>query len=651
MFAPDLDAGPLFSRFAHDVRAAGRDRALPLGRRSPRNRRERRAWLLIGVGVAAWTFGEIYYTAVLWTADEIPIPSPADAGYLLFPPLMLLGILALLRSRTRDVPGTLWADGITAALAVSAASAAIVFETVLDSASGQAARGRGQPRLPAHRPDPARRDRRRARGHRLAARPHVGAAVRRRSPRSGSPTRSTSSATRTAPTPPGAWFDAGWWLGLLLIGAAAWQPVAARARSRRRRAACAGSSLPLALRRRRPGAARLRLPRAAQPGRGRARRRLAARGDGAHDADLPRQRRDAARVARGGADRRAHRASATAARWRARSSASCRARRPPSRSCSCCSTSTASSTTTTPSATRRATRCSSASAAASPRFLRRPRHGVPHGRRRVLRAASARAPSVAEPLIVGAAAALSEHGEGFEIGCSYGAIELPARGAATSPRRCGSPTSACTRRRTPAACRRAARARTCCCARWPSATPSSRSHLGGVADLAEATALRLRLSHDEVEQVRHAAELHDVGKVAVPDAILTKPGPLDDDEWAFIRRHTLIGERIIGRRAGARRASPRSSARSHERWDGAGYPDGLAGEDDPARRAHRRGRRRVRRDDEPAPVLDRRATPEDALAELRALRGHAVRPRGRRRVHGRLARPHARRRRLTRGAR
>ena len=75
--------------------------------------------------------------------------------------------------------------------------------------------------------------------------------------------------------------------------------------------------------------------------------------------------------------------------------------------------------------------------------------------------------------------------------------------------------------------------------------PELRAHLSGVGDLAEATALRLQLSHDEVEQVRHAAELHDVGKVAVPDAILAKPGPLDEDEWAFIRRHTLIGERII----------------------------------------------------------------------------------------------------------
>ena len=75
--------------------------------------------------------------------------------------------------------------------------------------------------------------------------------------------------------------------------------------------------------------------------------------------------------------------------------------------------------------------------------------------------------------------------------------------------------------------------------------------------------------------MRHAAQLHDIGKVAIPDAILHKPGPLDDDEWAFMRRHTLIGERIIARGAGARAASPRSSASSHERFDGGGYPDGL----------------------------------------------------------------------------
>ena len=77
-----------------------------------------------------------------------------------------------------------------------------------------------------------------------------------------------------------------------------------------------------------------------------------------------------------------------------------------------------------------------------------------------------------------------------------------------------------------------------------------------------------------------AAELHDVGKVAIPDAIINKPGPLDDDEWAFMRRHTLIGERIVAA-APALGAVAQLVRASHEHWDGAGYPDATAGEDIP----------------------------------------------------------------------
>ena len=66
-----------------------------------------------------------------------PIPSLADAGYLLFPPLVLAGSLVLLRARARGVPRRLWVDGVTAALGVAALSAAIVFETVLDSVEGK----------------------------------------------------------------------------------------------------------------------------------------------------------------------------------------------------------------------------------------------------------------------------------------------------------------------------------------------------------------------------------------------------------------------------------------------------------------------------------------------------------------------------------
>ena len=87
----------------------------------------------------------------------------------------------------------------------------------------------------------------------------------------------------------------------------------------------------------------------------------------------------------------------------------------------------------------------------------------------------------------------------------------------------------------------------------------------------------LGLDAEERDEIRRAAELHDVGKMAIPDAILTKPGPLDPAEWEFIRNHTLIGERIIGA-APALVPVARLVRSSHERWDGSGYPDGLAGE-------------------------------------------------------------------------
>src|SRR3954447_15892794 len=102
----------------------------------------------------------------------------------------------------------------------------------------------------------------------------------------------------------------------------------------------------------------------------------------------------------------------------------------------------------------------------------------------------------------------------------------------------------------------------------------------GVAVLAGAVARRLGLDRGQVEEVRIAAELHDVGKVAIPDAILEKPGPLDDHEWTFMRRHTIIGERIISAAPALQNVAALVRS-SHERWDGAGYPDALAAQDIP----------------------------------------------------------------------
>ena len=110
--------------------------------------------------------------------------------------------------------------------------------------------------------------------------------------------------------------------------------------------------------------------------------------------------------------------------------------------------------------------------------------------------------------------------------------------------------------------------------------PGLASHVEQVARLAVACAEALGLAADDVRMVEHAARLHDVGKVAVPSEILTKRGRLSEEEWEFMRRHTLIGERILGGSRTFERAASLVRS-SHERWDGRGYPDGLAGQQIP----------------------------------------------------------------------
>ncbi|MCC6831966.1 MAG: diguanylate cyclase [Thermoleophilia bacterium] len=101
-------------------------------------------------------------------------------------------------------------------------------------------------------------------------------------------------------------------------------------------------------------------------------------------------------------------------------------------------------------------------------------------------------------------------------------------------------------------------------------------HCPQVAELAVAVADRLELSAQESMRCRLAGWLHDVGKVAIPEAILTKPGPLDDNEWEIMRTHSELGERMLAGMPNLTDVAP-VVRHHHERWDGTGYPDGLAG--------------------------------------------------------------------------
>jgi hypothetical protein len=105
-------------------------------------------------------------------------------------------------------------------------------------------------------------------------------------------------------------------------------------------------------------------------------------------------------------------------------------------------------------------------------------------------------------------------------------------------------------------------------------------HSDDVLTVAEAIADRLKVPDDEKKHLTAVAQLHDIGKILVSSDILNKPGPLTDDEWEAIRRHTIDGEEMLA-------AVPEISEvgalvrACHERYDGLGYPDGLAGEDIP----------------------------------------------------------------------
>ncbi|HTR72111.1 MAG TPA: HD domain-containing phosphohydrolase [Solirubrobacteraceae bacterium] len=145
------------------------------------------------------------------------------------------------------------------------------------------------------------------------------------------------------------------------------------------------------------------------------------------------------------------------------------------------------------------------------------------------------------------------------------------------------------------------------------------SHEEDVAGLAERVALRMGFSTCQARDVRYAALLHDVGKVAVPSEILLKPGPLTDTEWLAMRRHAAVGGDLVARIEGFAHLAPAVRA-SHERWDGAGYPDGIAGEEIPIA-----SRIIAACDTYDAIVTDRpyrpARSPAEALEELRAVAG------------------------------
>jgi diguanylate cyclase (GGDEF)-like protein len=184
-----------------------------------------------------------------------------------------------------------------------------------------------------------------------------------------------------------------------------------------------------------------------------------------------------------------------------------------------------------------------------------------------------------DALIRTAAGALTETGAEFAIRASLGVVLLPqeADDASRALQLADERMYANKRRRvTGAGCQasevllRTMRAK----------QPSLDQHADHVARLAVRVGRRLGVDGEPLDDVFRAAQLHDVGKVGIPDAVLDKPGDLAGDEWELIRSHPILGERIL-EGAPALRPVARLVRASHERWDGSGYPDRLRGEEIP----------------------------------------------------------------------
>jgi two-component system cell cycle response regulator len=173
-----------------------------------------------------------------------------------------------------------------------------------------------------------------------------------------------------------------------------------------------------------------------------------------------------------------------------------------------------------------------------------------------------------------AAVALREAGEGFQIDCSFGFAFLP-REASTAE----GALQLADRRMYADKAGRSSAGRQSADVLLEVINERSldlRDHIKQVAIRAASTAQILGVPEHQVAQIGIAAELHDIGKAAIPDTILNKPAPLDEAEHQFIRSHTVIGERIM---LAAPSLAPLAGMvrSSHERFDGSGYPDGLRG--------------------------------------------------------------------------
>jgi two-component system cell cycle response regulator len=608
-----FDAGPLawlLEKWGYNVVLVGSGLACVV--RGITIRAERAAWLTMGAGVVGWAFGNVYYTAVLWDMDPIPVPSPSDVLWLVYYPVVYVAVAMLLRARIARFHASLWVDGALAALAVAALSAAVVFQSVLETTGGQPVEVATNLAYP------------------LGDLVLLGMVTGGVALTGWKPGRTWGAlagsfiifgvsdgiylwGNATGTWQAGSVFEAGWPAATLLLAWAAWMPprhVRPRPLEGRRMLvvptlfALLGLTLLISDHFDRLNLLAVALAWAsvlavigrfgmtffsnltmladtreesltdALTGLGNRRRLMRDLEDVLHpDGGAPH-----ALVLydlngfKGYNDVFGHPAGdALLARLGARLGAA-----------------------VSPQA--RAYRMGGDEfCVLAPIEKGNPLATLDRGRR-----------------------ALGEAGDGFEISAAHGVVLVPEQADDA-----GTALGIADRRMyaEKATARRSAdeQSRDVLLKALEEHHPDLGEHVHDVGLLASAVARELGLDARHLQYVRHAAELHDIGKVAVPSSILDKPGKLDPEEWQFIARHTIIGERILGAAPALRPVATLVRA-SHEHFDGNGYPDGLAGSEIPlgARIVSVCDAFDAMTSDRP---YQRSLSPEEALDELRRCAG------------------------------
>jgi two-component system, cell cycle response regulator len=567
-----FDAGPLswlLEKWGYNVVLVGS--GLGCLSRAVHVRAERVAWLTMGAGVVGWAIGNVWYTAVLWDMDPIPIPSLSDVLWLGYYPVVYVAVAMLLRARIARFHASLWVDGALAALAVAALSAAVVFESVLETTGGRPIDVATNLAYP------------------LGDLVLLGMVTGGVALTGWKPGRTWGAlagsfvifgvsdgiylwANATGTWQAGSVFEAGWPAATLLLAWAAWMPprhVRPRPLEGRRMLvvptlfALLGLTLLISDHFDRMNLLAVALAWAsvlavigrfgmtffanlsmladtreealtdALTGLGNRRKLLRDLEDAMHSDGPP-----SALVLfdlngfKGYNDVFGHPAGdALLARFGARLG----------------------------------------EAAGQARAYRM-------GGDEFCVLAPVRGGNTIA-LLDHCGQALSERGDGFEISAAHGCVLVPEEAQDAS-----AALGMADRRMyaEKASARRSAdeQSRDVLIKALEEHHPDLGEHVHDVGLLAEAVAEELGLTGQQRHHIRQAAELHDIGKVAVPKAILDKPGRLDPDEWKFVARHTIIGERILGAALALRPVAALVRS-SHEHYDGNGYPDGLRGREIP----------------------------------------------------------------------